>query len=281
MLNIEKNSTPLVEMDLVGLLKVLGHEPLFVKGSQYFYAAVFDKRKSDNQVFIVNQNLDFWFDRTLGRGGNMDDFASLYWPELSRDGIKQQLETVKLRFKEKASRLGKPRRKRKSILVPYYLIQKTGSLGFNEELNNFLRKEGLWELADPNMKEVYYYSEDRFGKRRNFCAIGWQNENGGWEVRAQNYKGCIGPKGMTLIAPCDNVLTVFPDYIDYLRNRNSEKFPLGSVLILNHPHFLLGAIKRARRFKRTLFFSDRKQEDTISMALKFKEELSGCELVHF
>jgi len=58
-------------------------------------------------------------------------------------------------------------------------------------------ESGLWELADLNIREVYYYVTDQKGKRKDFCAAGWMNENGGWEVCAQNYTGCIGTKGMS------------------------------------------------------------------------------------
>lgn len=246
--NTASNATP----DLVTLLKALGHEPVSTGGDEFQYASVFGKRTNNKIVLTVNQQFKSWFDSSLGRGGNLMDFARTYWPDLSAEQIEEKLREIQIQSAKK----DRPLRKRKATKIPDYRVAHTRPLGYNNEVTDFLMESGLWELADLNICEVYYYVVDQKGKRKDFCAAGWLNENGGWEVRAQNYTGCIGTKGMTFKWGSHSVLAIFPEYVDYLKKRNDKHLQYASVLILNHPQFLSAALKRASHFEKVLFYVD-------------------------
>ncbi|WP_333577621.1 hypothetical protein [Sphingobacterium sp.] len=248
-----KSNTPSYETpDLVTLLKALGHEPISINGDEFHYASVFGNRTNNKIVLTVNQQFKSWFDSSLGKGGNLMDFARTYWPDLSNEQIEEKLREIKARSAKK----DRPLRKRKATKIPDYRVARTRPLGYNNEVTDFLMESGLWELADLNIREVYYYVTDQKGKRKDFCAAGWLNENGGWEVRAQNYTGCIGTKGMTFNPGSYSVLAIFPEYVDYLKRRNDKHLQYASVLILNHPEFLSAALKRASHFEKVLFYVD-------------------------
>lgn len=248
-----KSNTPSYETpDLVTLLKALGHEPISINGDEFHYASVFGNRTNNKIVLTVNQQFKSWFDSSLGKGGNLMDFARTYWPDLSNEQIEEKLREIKARSAKK----DRPLRKRKATKIPDYRVARTRPLGYNNEVADFLMESGLWELADLNIREVYYYVTDQKGKRKDFCAAGWLNENGGWEVRAQNYTGCIGTKGMTFNPGSYSVLAIFPEYVDYLKRRNDKHLQYASVLTLNHPEFLSAALKRASHFEKVLFYVD-------------------------
>ncbi|MBB1644543.1 hypothetical protein [Sphingobacterium sp. UME9] len=244
--NTPSNETP----DLVTLLKTLGHEPVSINGDEFGYASVFGKRTNNKIVLTVNQQFKSWFDSSLGKGGNLMDFARTYWPDLSTERIEEKLREIQTQSAKK----DRPLRKRKATKIPDYRVARSRPLGYNNEVTDFLMESGLWELADLNIREVHYYVTDQKGKRKDFCAAGWLNENGGWEVRAQNYTGCIGTKGMTFNSGSRSVLAIFPEYVDYLKRRNDKHLQYASVLILNHPEFLSAALKRASHFGKVLFY---------------------------
>lgn len=271
-----KSNTPSNEApDLVTLLKALGHEPVAINVDEFQYASVFGKRTNNKIVLTVNQQFKSWFDSSLGKGGNLMDFARTYWPLLSSGRIEEKLREIQVQSAKKDRRL----RKRKATKIPHYQIDRARPLGYNNEVTDFLMEIGLWELADLNIQEVYYYVIDQKGNRKDFCAAGWMNENGGWEVRAQNYTGCIGPRGMTFISASETALAIFPEYVDYLKRRNDKHLQYASVLILNHPEFLSAALKRASHFEKVLLYVDETRDGYQSATEAFTQKLPHIEVI--
>lgn len=265
-------------LTLVSLLKALGHEPVSTGGDELGYASVFGNRTNNKIMLIVNNRLNTWFDKSLGllgRGGNLIEFARTYWPNLSIEQIEEKLRSIQ----RQSAKKDRPLRKRKATKIPHYQIDRTRPLGYNNEITGFLMESSLWELVDLNIREVYYYVTDQKGNRKDFCAAGWMNENGGWEVRAQNYMGCIGPRGMTFISASETALAIFPEYVDYLKSRSDKYLHYASVLILNHPDFISASMKRARHFQRVLLYSDEMGSNYQSLAEMFKDELPHTEVI--
>lgn len=274
----KSNTSPDEPLTIVALLKVLGHEPVLTGGDEFQYASVFGNQTNNKIVLTVNNRLNTWFDRTLGslgKGGNLMDFALNYWPDLSTEQIEEKLRNIQ----RQSTKKDRPMRKRKAIKIPHYQIDRNRPLGYNSEITDFLMESGLWELADLNIQEVYYYVIDQKGNKKDFCAAGWMNENRGWEIRAQNYTGCIGPRGMTFILASETVLAIFPDYVDYLKRRSDNPLPYASVLILNHPDFISASLKRAHHFQRVLLYTDETDGNYQSLAEMFKDELPHTELI--
>lgn len=266
-------------LTIVTLLKALGHDPVSFNGDEYHYGGVFENRTNNKIVLLVNQRLNSWFDSSIGIGGGLMDFARTYWPSLSSEEIEERLHNLHNQITRAEHQKDKPRRKRKAIKIPHYKVDHTRPLGYSSEITEYLMESGLWELADLNVQEIYYYVVDQKRNRKDFCAAGWPNENGGWEVRAQNYKGCIGPKGMTFISASETTLAIFPEYVDYLKRRNDKYLHYASVLILNHPDFISASLKRAHHFQRVLLFTDETGGDYQSLAEMFKDKLPHTEVI--
>ncbi|WP_333889018.1 hypothetical protein [Sphingobacterium siyangense] len=263
---------------IVSLLKALGHEPVLINGDEFGYASVLGNRTNNKIVLTVNNRLNTWFDSSvglLGKGGKLMDFARTYWPDLSTEQIEEKLRSIQIQSAKK----DRPLRKRKATKIPDYRVDRTRPLGYNNEVTDFLMESGLWELADLNIQEVYYYVIDQKGNRKDFCAAGWMNENGGWEVRAQNYTGCIGPRGITFISTSETALAIFPEYVDYLKRRSDKYLHYASVLILNHPDFISASLKRAHHFQRVLLYTDETRGDYQSLAGIFKDKLPHTEVI--
>ncbi|MBD1424054.1 hypothetical protein [Sphingobacterium arenae] len=260
-------------LPITSLLRALGHAPVSITDEESFYPNVFGSATNNRIVMEVNHRLNLWFDRSLGGGGNLLDFARAYWPDLSPEEIRSKLQDIHAAVATMTIPKDKPRRKRKAIKIPHYQIDRTNPLGYNTEVTDFLMESGLWELADLNMQEVHYFVTDQKGKRKDFHAAGWRNENGGWEVRAQHFESCIGPKGMTFLSHSPNVLAIFPEYVDYLKTRNDNRLPYASVLILNYPDFLSASTRRARYFEKVLLYADDSREGYEALAQTFRDEL--------
>lgn len=280
-MNTIENGLPVYELlSLDAVLQALGHEPVARQGEELLYAPVFGAQTRNRFAFRVNSRLNTWYDSALGKGGKLIDFARSYWPELSDEDLAHRLGEIQCRSWRKIGRKDRPRRKRRAIKLPHYRIERIGPLGFDQPITDFLIRRGLWDDADLNLREVYYYRTDPRGNRKNFCAAGWPTENGGWEVRAPNYTGCIGPRGMTFFSLSQLTLAIFPRYGDYLRARRDTCLLTVSVLVLNHADFLSASITRARQFERVLCYIDEKRDGDPALAKACTDQLPHVEIRH-
>jgi len=232
------------------LLSFIGYQPVQIIGDEHLYKNVF-RNYEQSPTLAINTKLDLWFDRYTKKSGDVVDFAMTYWSDLNSAQILDKIRQICL--KNSVAGECKRGRKRRAIKIPYYHVQETMPLGSNTEITSYLKSQGVWEMVVGELKEVYYYVVDEKHRRKDFFAAGWQNENGGWEVRCKNFAGCIGRKGMSFISGKANHLILFDDCIDYLSWKYEHRTSPASVLILNSSDFFDAAKRRAAKFQNADF----------------------------
>ena len=243
------------QVPLRTLLNHLGHKPAKINGVEQLYFNVL-KGTESKSTFIVNDQLNIWYDRLTKKSGDVIDFGLAYWPELNSDQVTEKIGQIFQISNQpaKVPTTNKAKRKRLAVKIPFYHIEEIKPVGCNIDITAYLQSQGLWEISIGHLKEVYYYVVDEKRRRKEFFAAGWQNENGGWEVRGKNFSGCLGHKGMTFIPGCKNSLILFEDYLGYLNWKYANKMPGPSILILNYPEFLEAAKKRIVKFNEVAVF---------------------------
>lgn len=267
-------------ISIKSLLNHLGFKPVESNEKESFYLNIFISDSLKSKSFRLDHALDVWFDKSIGKGGNIIDFGKLYWPNLDKNGIHEKLRSFSANkeYHYMFAVNEKSRRKRRPVKLPQYQIERIRQLGITSEVSAFLQEAGLWEIADSNLVEVHYYVRDEKGKRRDFCAAGWPNENGGWEVYAKNFKSCIGPKGMSIFQASTRNITIFQEFTDYLKNRDKLYSIYSSILVLNSPQFLSAAIKRVSKYKNITFYVDEKREGYGETKLQIQSTLPSCDI---
>ena len=229
------------------LLSRLGYQPAKSFGDEQLYLNVL-RDAEPSPTFAINTRLDMWFDRLTKKSGDIVDFGMAYWPGLEQDQVLGKISQLCACSQEVPASGHRAGRKRRAIKIPYYHIAETRPLGCTPEITMYLQSQGIWEIALGQLKEVYYYVVDEKHRRKDFFAAGWQNENGGWEVRSRNFEGCLGSKGMTFIPGDENRLVLFMDYISYLSWKYANRASTDSILVVNAPEFLPAAKSRAAKF---------------------------------
>jgi hypothetical protein len=248
-------STILEQVSISMLMAYLGHKPVKSTGNEEVFFNIF--RNTDTKpTFVINTELNVWYDHSTKQNGNLIDFGLAYWPKLNENEVVEKIIQVVEGFQQKQKNANHLtlKRKRKAIKLPYYQVEETKPIGCNIEITAYLQSQGLWEMAIGHMQEVYYFFVDEKRKRKDFFAAGWQNENGGWEVRSKNFSGCLGNKGMTFIPDKSNMLLVFDDFYAFINWKYANKVPGPSILILNHPEFANAANKRASKYEDVIFY---------------------------
>jgi hypothetical protein len=208
-MNIEQaKSIPLAQ-----ILDILGCRPVQVKNNEAWYRFRNEKTAS----FKVNIPRNVWYDHGVGRGG--DSIALVqYHLELSGENfsVSDALRWLK-NMTGQAPRImpviqseEQEPEQRKQFIDGISTIR-------HPLLIEYIEKRGIpLPIAQRYMKEVKVINRET---KKYFKALGMRNEDGGWEVRNEFYKGCVGRKNVTVIRgsdPNSNEFHVFEGGFDFM-----------------------------------------------------------------
>ncbi|WP_316738447.1 hypothetical protein [Pedobacter aquatilis] len=246
------------QISILSFLKNLGHKPVKQIGKEHYFKSIFRNEHTDS--LVVNEELEVWFDRggrnASGiRGGTIIDIALAYWYPVSLEiAIQKIKETMAdITLKKVKSR----HRKKLPVLNRRYVIREIKEITRNPSIFSFLLCRGVWTVADECLKEIHYQVAGLAQSNKSFYAAGWQNENGGWEIRNKYFKGCLGTRGLTFIASNSSRLLLFEDYFDYLTWRFYHEDEPADIIVLNSLSLLGAAIKRCKAYAEIeIYFSN-------------------------
>jgi len=259
-------------ISMIDFLGRLGFQPASKPSRETKYISPL--RDSDTDAsFSVNDAKGVWRDYGTGQGGNIIDFAMLYWKGLRfTEALDKISEVCNMAIDSGNARTEGRKRIRPAVQIPNYKVEEVKPYGGNAAINNFLSTRGVLQAAEGRISEVYYYVQDDKGVRKNYFASGWQNELGGWEVRNKYFKGCLGKKGLTFISRDPKQLVVFEGYMNYLSWVNDNRLSEKSVLVLNSLALLESGIKKASSFSDIDLFMDHDKAG-IAATLAWKQAL--------
>ncbi len=244
------NITQAKEISILQLLLQLGYNPSKVKGNHeaWFCSPL---RKENTASFKVNTQINKWYDFAEGIGGNTLDliiklnntdvkgalnFLSQYSDHFSFD----KQNTIEDAFKSLGIKNTKVfeyyRNQSYNHNQRNYIIKKVQPLQ-NAALIQYLEKRKInIKIASKYVNEIYYSLGDK-----NYFAICFENDLGGWEWRNKLYKGCLRKKAITLIKNDSKQLIVFEGFFDFLswlshleiKKLNHDVLVLNSVALID------------------------------------------------
>jgi CHC2 zinc finger len=225
-----RNNLPSVEevknTDIVDYLSSLGIKPAKVSRNDYWYLSPF--REESMPSFKVNRNMNRCYDFGEGKGGNLVDFGIQY----HRCSVSELLKKINtsFSFQQQNTAIKKEDEDAKKIKV------------INEKeiislvLIRYLHKRRIpLEIAAKFCREIDY---ELYGK--NYYAIGFKNNAGGYELRNEKFRASSSPKEVTLIESNAEKLTVFEgffNFLSYLAIHHKQEHPATNFLVLNSTSF--------------------------------------------
>jgi len=242
------------QASIVGLLANLGYKPVRKSGKEHIYHSML-RDDDNNPSFTVDDTLGVWFDHGTRKGGNIIDFGLAYWKSLTFNEVVGKLREV-CALTPTAKTVTRPRR---PVKIPHYIIEEIKDLGTHPAITDYLEARGVFHIGKATMSEIYYYVEDQKGLKKHFFAAGWQNENGGWEVRNKYFKGCLGHKAITFIEENKKNVALFEGYINYLSWKRQNPEATESIIVLNSLALLPVGIEKAKLFSGIHLYLDRDQ----------------------
>jgi hypothetical protein len=173
-------------------------------------------RNEKTASFHLNKKSNLWFDHGIGEGGDIIKLVCLY---LKFHKESHQV-TDALRWIEIMSG-SYP----KIEPVNFFVVEPNqGNLTLksteplaNQALFNYLVRRGIdLNIAIRYLDKVQVYNE-LSGK--TITALGFKNDDGGYELRNPNFKGCLKPKYITFVRgkiPKPNRVQIFEGFMDFL-----------------------------------------------------------------
>ena len=193
---------------LATFLSQLGHYPVKTQGNRLWYKSPL--RQEHTASFKVQTDINCWYDFGIGKGGNIIDLAAeLYQSNDLRYLMDCIARCVSVSPTQTVASSSPQRHSAPSFTDIEVLPLR------HHALVAYLQERGIpAQIAVKHCKQIHYSCR---GKR--YYAVGFANENGGYETRNRYFKGCIAPKDITLRRIRDgptNDVAVFEGFIDYL-----------------------------------------------------------------
>ena len=161
--------------------------------------------------FKVDKRINRWYDHGLGKGGNIIDLVM----ELNSFSVSETLKFLSngissSSFHQQSKNFD--RNKKESMIKKVKKLE-------NQALINYLKSRRVnIEIATQFCNEIYYEINDK-----NYFAIGFKNDQNGYELRNKFWKGCIGKKAITSLKYGHDKVSIFEGFIDFLSYKTLYK----------------------------------------------------------
>src|ERR1700712_1620453 len=170
------------QMDIVDYLSSLGYQPSRIRNADYWYHSPLRDEKTAS--FKVNRTMNAWYDHGAGKGGNLVDFGL----QFHHCSVIELLEKFSgnLSFQQQPVKIIATRKIPVESYIRIIVEKQLHSL----PLLRYIKQRRIAEnIAAKYCREVTFEIND---KRYN--AIGFMNNDGGFELRNQWFKGSSSPK---------------------------------------------------------------------------------------
>ncbi len=241
------------QMDMVDYLATLGYNPSKIKRDDYWYLSPLREEKTAS--FKVNRKQNVWYDHGTGQGGNLMDFGVLY----HSCSVKEFLEKLdnNLSFHQQ------PLQYKNQEESPIKILSESKLISLS--LLKYLKQRRIAEeVANKYCREISFSLHNKV-----YSAIGFKNNEGGYELRNAWYKGSISPKSVSSFENGSKELVVFEGFFNFLSHQtvyqNQQSFS-SNFLVLNSTSFF----EKSRQFM--------EQHDSIQLYLDRDKPGQNCTL---
>lgn len=230
------------EVALEDLLAWMGifPDPKMSNKRDLFYLSPLPGRNEKTPSFKVDRQQNLWYDHGIGKGGSVIDFVMLYHGCTLPEAL--QRLTAFLSFHRPALLTTEQLATGKGQLDGSTTVNLSGEekkiqvisagLIVSPALIHYLNQRGIpVDLAQMYCREVQY---GLYGKQ--YYAIGFVNDAGGYELRNPYFKGSSSPKASTFIGNGEQRVAVFEGFFSFLSFLTLHQFqpqPPANFLVLN------------------------------------------------
>ncbi len=256
------------EIDMVHFLSDLGHEPSKIRNDDYWYHSPLRNEKTPS--FKVNRRQNCWYDHGLGKGGNLVDFAVLYYNCTISELLQNLSNNLSLHKPLLQQSLPQHEPASQIKVLEDFILSSTALLRYLHQRNIPV------DIADRYCREVRYELNGKV-----YYGIGFRNDLGGFEIRNPYFKASSSPKGITTIDNGADEVVVLEGFMDFLsfkavhQNNAKECF---DFVVLNSVSFFEAARPFMEKHSAIRLYLDRDNTGqncsryALSLSNKYKDE---------
>ena len=178
-------------------------------------------REERTPSFKVDYMQNLWYDFGLGVGGSIIDLVI----RLERCDFAQAV-----RLLGNGERTHIPAPVSSSVSPSVSTLRMLFDIPLRHPaLVGYLSSRGIDpDIAFGYCREVHYAINGR-----EYFAVGFRNDAGGWELRSERFKGCVSPKHITTIDNCSDAVVAFEGFMDFLSYLSMKKQLQTDAAVLN------------------------------------------------
>ena len=193
------------DMPITTFMHKLGMKVTKKRGNEVWFHAPYRSDKTPS--FCVNTEKNIFNDFGAGVGGDIFTLAGLM---INSTDFKAQARYIGEVTNNPIERSEPPKYEPEPI-VPQFSDVEVRPL-IHPALLAYLRQRGIpLDIATANCVEIHYRLHDK-----QYFAVGFPNESGGYEIRNKFFKGSIPPKAVSLIRNGSVTVNVYEGFMDYL-----------------------------------------------------------------
>ena len=212
------------DMPITDFMHRLGCKSTKKRGKEVWFHAPY--RSDSTPSFCVNTEKNIFNDFGIGVGGDIFTLAGLM---INSGGFMAQARYIGEVTNNPIEQSESPKYEPEPV-VPQFTDVEVRPLN-HPALLWYLRERGIpSEIATANCVEIHYRLHDK-----NYFAVGFPNEDGGYEIRNRFFKGSIPPKAVSLIRHGSATVNVYEGFVDFLSGltlgygRTEDNLVLNSV----------------------------------------------------
>lgn len=224
------------QIDLATFLEDQGIHPKVIRGNYLWYLSPIHEEKEPS--FKLNKSTNEWYDYSRREGGDIIDLCKyLYNVTTVSDAlllIEKQVPAIINRQKQHKDIDTTNSESAEMRHIKYVSLK-------HNALLSYLTKRKI----DLNIARMYCCEIHYVIRKSHYFAIAFRNRNGGYEVRNQYFKGCVGCKDISYLR-MDNVevqkhCIIFEGFMNFLSymtiqaegNSDILQEPFSDYIILN------------------------------------------------
>lgn len=162
-------------------------------------------REDKNASMKVDYDQNLWIDYGTGEGGSIIDLVSRMENITIGEAITKLDNNSFFFHRNKPIVPIVPKNRESAIKV------QNVTLLTHPALLDYVNERGInTNIAQRYCSEVHYSISDK-----NYFAIGFPNDAGGWELRNRDFKGSVSPKNISTINNGNDIVMVFEGFMDF------------------------------------------------------------------
>jgi len=210
-------------------------------------------REDHNASMKVDYNKNLWIDYGANDGGTLTDLIMRINNCTNKEAIelleRQLQKQIDISFSFHGNNSLSPIQSKQGPAINIYAITEL----INPALLHYLSARHInTDIAKEYCKEIHYSVNGK-----NYFAIGFQNNAGGYDLRSSYFKGCTS-KDITTVNTGSNRCFVFEGFMDMLSYLTLKKTnrPDADILVLNSISNVLRAMDYLKSHKEVYTFLD-------------------------